>query len=257
MISIIIPSKDSSQFIGYTLESILEQDFKDYEVIVVDSSADNTLDIVKEYSDKIKIKVIFQPPSGQVNAINLGMKSANGDIFTFINADDIYEPGALSAVNKAFTDNKECQWLYGKGKIIDVSGIYIKGIVTKFKEIWQPLCNYRVLTWMDYIVQPTAFWHKSLIDKIGYFDSQYKYSFDYDFWLRSHKTYKPVFINQYLACWRYHPQAISVVEYKEEIEQALGISRIYSTNIIDRFMQQSISYGVLFTYSIMHIFDKH
>lgn len=249
MISIIIPSYNMGKFIRRTLDSILCQDFHDYEVIVVDGySTDNTSSILDSYGKKIR-KILLKP-TGQVNAINVGMSLAKGDILAYLNADDIYEPGCLMAVNKAFQGR--AKWVYGKGRIINSNDQYTRGMVTKFKEIWQPMNNYRVLTWFDYISQPTVFWRKEMLREIGYFNNKYKYAFDYDYWLRMGKLHKPLFIDGYLACWRFHPQALSVREYKEEMQQAYSISELYDGKLIDSFIRKLVCAGVIFTYSILN-----
>lgn len=249
MISIIIPSYNMGKFIQRTLNSIFSQNFHDYEVIVVDGySTDNTSDTLNTYKDKIR-RILLEP-TGQVDAINAGMLVAKGDILTYLNADDIYESNCLATVNKAFQNG--AKWVYGKSKIIDSNDQYTRGFVTKFKEIWQPMYSYRVLTWFDYIAQPGTFWRKEMFQEAGLFNRQYKYAFDYDYWLRLGKLHKPLFIDSYLACWRFHAQALSVREYKEEIQQAYSIGMQYDGKLIDSFIRKVVCAGVILIYSILN-----
>jgi glycosyltransferase involved in cell wall biosynthesis len=93
-ISIIIPTFNQGNFIEETILSIIDQDFKNFEIIIIDGgSNDGTLDIVKKYESAISFW-ISEPDTGQSNAINKGLKKVTGEIVTWLNSDDYYEPGA-------------------------------------------------------------------------------------------------------------------------------------------------------------------
>lgn len=96
MISIIIPLYNKEASIAESLQSILDQDYNDYEIIVVnDGSTDNSEDIVRSLNDK-RIFLINQENGGPSKARNTGIKNARGEWLYFIDADDNMEPGALS-----------------------------------------------------------------------------------------------------------------------------------------------------------------
>ena len=91
-VSIITPSYNQGNFIEETINSVLNQSYKNIEYIVVDgASSDITLEIINRYSKFIS-KVISERDSGQADAINKGIKSATGDLITWINSDDLLEP---------------------------------------------------------------------------------------------------------------------------------------------------------------------
>lgn len=99
-ISIIIPAYNSAAFIGETLENIINQNFDDLEVIVVnDGSADNTADVVRSYAEKHPfIRLIEKENGGVSSARNLGIEQATGKYICFQDADDLYAPGSLKAL---------------------------------------------------------------------------------------------------------------------------------------------------------------
>ena len=111
-ISIITVVKNSEKTIEKTIKSIVGQTYKNYQYIVIDgSSTDNTMRILERYRSKIDI-LISNKDNGIWDAMNKGLKLANGEIVGFLNADDFYYPNALQLVNSYFLDNK-IDFLFG------------------------------------------------------------------------------------------------------------------------------------------------
>ena len=112
-ISIIIPTFNSSETIQDTINSIVSQNFKNYEIIVVDkNSKDKTIEIIKK-NRLIDIKFIIENDNGIYDAINKGIKLSNGKIISLLHSDDVYyDNKVLDNVVKAFTtyDWKNSQW---------------------------------------------------------------------------------------------------------------------------------------------------
>lgn len=257
MISVVIPTLNAGKFLRQTLNSIFAQDFSSYEIIVVDSfSDDDTLRIIREYGqrfnaiEKDKLKYIGMEREGQVAAINYGLSMAKGDILTYINYDDVYEKGAFRIVNAAFEAYK-CQWVYGRGEVIDAEGNPTRSIVTKFKELWWKKNSHRVLSWFDYIVQPTVFFKRSLWEKVGAFNPEYKYCMDYDMWLRFWKVEAPHFVDAHLANWRAHSEAISVRNTNRQIDESLRINLLHAQSTTDIVIQNLVAWGEKLVYGVM------
>ena len=88
-ISIITPSYNQAEFIKRTIQSVLSQNYKNFEYIIVDGgSTDETLSILKKYGNKIRW--ISEKDNGQSDAINKGLKMATGKIVAYLNSDDTY-----------------------------------------------------------------------------------------------------------------------------------------------------------------------
>jgi glycosyltransferase involved in cell wall biosynthesis len=231
-ISIVIPSLNCAKYLPRTLDSIFNQSYKDFEVIVVDGySTDGTHGIIKDYKmvHGDKLRIIYRKPLGQSDAINQGMFQTIGDIVTYLNADDTYNIECLGRVNRYFEMYGDLQWVYGKGNIIDKDGDEVRGLVTNLKGIVQPRYSYTALQCVCFIVQPTVFMRKSFYHCVGEFNTELKYSMDYDYWLRAGQLSTPMFIDKHLANWRCHSEALSVREYSKQAQEAFDIQKRYSS----------------------------
>src|ERR1051326_4086331 len=92
-ISIVIPSYNQGNYIGKTLRSVVEQDYPNLQLIVMDGgSTDRTVDIIREYQGAIDLWV-SEPDKGQTDAINKGFSACDGEIFNWLNTDDWLEQG--------------------------------------------------------------------------------------------------------------------------------------------------------------------
>ena len=94
-VSIIIPAYNHKEYIGETIQSVLNQTFENFELIIVDDgSTDGTTEEIKKYKDK-RIASLWQKNSGPSAAINKGLKVARGKFWGFLPSDDVYEPEKL------------------------------------------------------------------------------------------------------------------------------------------------------------------
>jgi glycosyltransferase involved in cell wall biosynthesis len=252
MISIVIPTLNAEKYLYQTLDSILCQGYTGYEVIIVDGmSKDNTFLVARRFADRMNIFFHQISPTGQVDAINYGFTKAHGDIFAFLNADDVYLPGCFTAVNEVFRQADTPSWAYGKGMVIDKDAKVTRSLITSFKSLFWWTRNYRMLTWLCYISQPATFWRREFAERVGFFNPAYKYCFDYEWWLRAFKISRPGFINENLACWRAHPGSLSVKHTQLQINQAFKVSQLYSSSWVDRVVQQLVWAGVSIAYKFV------
>jgi len=182
-LSIVTPTYNHAKYIETTIKSVLANDYKDLEYIVVDGgSTDGTQDVVTKYSDSIT-KFISEKDDGQADAINKGFTHATGDIYAYINSDDYYFPDAFNKVMQIFEKNPDIDFVYGDCVFVDEEGQFHR----YFTEI-EPFDRYRLTTCSDFIMQPGSFWRKSAFDKIGGFDKSLHYGFDWDAWSKMAKA---------------------------------------------------------------------
>jgi glycosyltransferase involved in cell wall biosynthesis len=175
-ISIITVTKNSEKFLQETIDSLSKQKYQNFEHIIIDgASTDQTLDIIKKNSKKIT-KWISEPDQGLYYAMNKGLSFCTGDVIGILNSDDTYFPDALSIVNEYFTKN-EIDFLFGsvfKHKLMH--GFYPKKIH------WTFGC---------YTTHSVGFFiKKSSQDKIGPYNTKYKWSADYDIFYKMIVKYK-------------------------------------------------------------------
>lgn len=226
-ISIITPSYNQARYIERTIQSVLDQDYKDIEYIIMDGgSTDDTVEILKKYSNHIIWK--SEKDKGQSDAINKGLKMATGDIVAYLNSDDTYEPGTISKVVYFFKNNPDAKWVSGKCKIIDKDGKKIRNLITIYKNFWLRFLSYFWLLALNPISQPATFWKRELHNEIGYFSQDRHLAMDYDLWLRIGKKYKFNYLPHYLANFRWHMQSKGGKIYKEQFKEEYEIARNYA-----------------------------
>ena len=170
-ISIVTVTKNSEKYLEENIESLSNQTFRNFEHIIIDGkSTDNTIAIIKKNSDKID-KWISEPDQGLYYAMNKGINISTGEIIGILNSDDIYFPNALEIVNNYFSTDNKLDFLFGtvqKHKLMH--GYFPKKIK------W---------TFGFYTTHSVGFFIKrSSQFKVGLYDTQYKFSSDYDLFYR-------------------------------------------------------------------------
>lgn len=177
-ISVITPSFNQGSFLEQTLKSVLDQNYPSFELIVIDGgSKDGSVDILKRYNSQLHYWV-SEPDSGQANAINKGLQHATGDIITWLNSDDYFEPGVLQAVADYFSSNPNTDVIHGKSRFF---GHGVKAHWIGPNKALQP---YEYLSYMRF-PQPSAFYRSALLSKTKPLDETLHYGMDFDLVVRS------------------------------------------------------------------------
>jgi glycosyltransferase involved in cell wall biosynthesis len=178
LVSIVTPSFNQAPFLEKTIRSVIEQDYPRIEYIIVDGgSADGSVDIIKKYTDKISWW-ISEVDKGQTDAINKGFGRATGRILAWLNSDDTYEPGAVSAAAQYLQENPDVGMVYADCNFIDGKG----QVIGKFSAAQT---NYkRLRRGYVHIPQQTMFFRAGLWHAVGPLDSSFFFAMDYDLWTR-------------------------------------------------------------------------
>jgi len=208
-ITIVIPSYNQGDYIGRTIDSILDQGYPDLELLVMDGGSDDeSIRILKSYGDRITWQ--SAPDRGQTQAVNKGWKIATGQILGWVNSDDLLLPGALDTVAGYFDTHPETNWLYGNCRYIDAAGQTLGDYPVK------PY-DYELLVkdLQNYIPQPAVFIRRSVFEVIGLLNEDLHYVMDLDYWLRIGLKFPAMYINTPLACLRLHRDAKSVSSYNK------------------------------------------
>ncbi|MCB0339424.1 MAG: glycosyltransferase, partial [Bdellovibrionales bacterium] len=180
-ISVITASFNQGAFIRENIESVLAQDYPNFEHIVIDGgSTDCTVEVLKSYPHLLWTS---EPDRGQSHALNKGFSKASGDIIAWLNSDDFYMPGAFHAV----VEHLQCdQLVMGTCIRVDRTGKQI-GEVENVPRSWFDILKY----WASHSIpdQPSVFFRRELLDRVRRFDGSYldetlNYCMDYDLWLR-------------------------------------------------------------------------
>ncbi|MFA7301095.1 MAG: glycosyltransferase family 2 protein [Candidatus Shapirobacteria bacterium] len=221
--SIITPSYNQGQFIQETINSVVGQigDFEIEYFIMDGGSTDDTVKILKATEIKLKnnskIKYYWQSKSdnGQVDAINQALAKATGDVVAYINSDDYYLPNAFDTVSKYFNNHPKSQWVVGNCQVSDPRLNWTFWL----KHIWPIQCFKSALYVFNTINQPSVFLKSSLVKKVGKFNPQYHFAFDYDYWLRCQKRSLPSRIHTFLSVFRIHPQSKGNTGFKKQFDE--------------------------------------
>jgi glycosyltransferase involved in cell wall biosynthesis len=125
-ISIVTLSFNQRAYLKEALDSVLSQGYSNLEYIVVDpGSTDGSRELIQGYGDRIS-QIVFEPDRGAADGLNKGFARASGDVFGFLNADDLLFPGSLKTVAQFFTDRPEHEVVMGDGYTIDGKGQRIR-----------------------------------------------------------------------------------------------------------------------------------
>lgn len=184
-ISIITSVYNNQETIAEAMESVLSQTYSDIEYIIVDGgSSDNTVDIIKNYQDRLGA-FISEPDNGIYDGLNKGINLATGDVIGFLHSDDLYQDNTVIAkVAQAFINNATDS-VYGDLTYVN------KSDPSKIIRFWQSgeftlkKLNYG---WMP--PHPTFFVRRSIYQQYGCFDTHFKIAADYDLMLRFLGKYK-------------------------------------------------------------------
>ncbi len=192
LVSIVTPSFNAARFIEKTIESVLAQDYPRIEYVVMDGgSTDGTVEILKRYADRLKF--VSEADKGAADAINRGFALTHGEIFTYVNADDILLPGAVSAAVASLQGDV----VYGDAWWIDETGERIARYPVRDFDA-------ALLARECFICQPASFLRREAFERAGGMDASLQLTFDYEFWMRLGKTCRFRRIGAELAESRMH-----------------------------------------------------
>jgi len=200
-ISIVTPSYNQGQFIEETIRSILLQGYPNLEYIIMDGgSTDNSVEIIKKYEPWLAYWV-SEKDRGQSHAINKGWGHATGQIFAWLNSDDMYVTNALALVSRHFLDNIECQMLVGGAGFIE-NDCHVE----QTKQFSSISFDHLLYQWRA-LPQPSCFWLNELGKRVGLIDEILIYSMDREYFLRLLVTgVWPQFLPDILSIERLHDQ---------------------------------------------------
>ncbi|NNL16541.1 MAG: glycosyltransferase family 2 protein [Flavobacteriaceae bacterium] len=246
LVSIITPTFNSEEFISQTIDSIVDQSYKTWELIVVDDcSVDNTIQLIKTYQKKHANISLIQNPVNQGAGIsrNKGINAAKGDFIAFLDADDLWKPNKLE-VQIEFMKNNNIDVCFSRYDLIDEQGFYLNKRIKALSEL-----TYNKLLKSNYIGNLTGVYNCKTLGKIP--STKLRKRQDWILWLEAiKKSNKPaVGIQEPLAYYRVRKNSMSsnkfnLIWYNFQVyRKGLGFS-----------MVKSIIYFIIFLFE--HIFVK-
>lgn len=230
-ISVVMPSFNQAHFIEESIKSVLNQDYKNFELIIVDGlSTDGTKDIIEKYKGHENISyIISEKDNGQADALRKGFSLCSGDILAWLNSDDIYSAGAFSTVMAEFNKDDSIEVVNGVLHVIDKDSAFV--------DIWpqRRIKNEHWIHTPQCIGQPSTFFKSSLYNKVGKLNAHLRFAMDYDLFFRfAMSNAKFSYVDNHLASFRVHDQSktmsLPYKFWKEEFEVYYRISggRLFS-----------------------------
>ena len=246
LISIIVPTFNSSQTIQNNLDSIKKQTYLDYEIVIIDNnSTDDTIKLIKKNNLK-NIKTIIEKDSGIYDEVNKGILNSNGDLISILHSDDIYNHNdVLKNVVNAFNQKKNIEIVYGNLVYVknnDINSVLRYWRPGKFKNDlflkgWHP-------------PHPSFFAKKKLFNSYGLYNDKIGNSADVELMHRVMQIFKINFyyLNETLVKMRYggksNKNIMSIIRQNLEIIKFLNIQNslykiiiFFSYKFIDRLKQ--------------------
>lgn len=196
MVSVIIPMYNASDTIIHTLESVRNQTFQDFEIIIVDDGCtDNSADLVfsfREQNEGLNIKILRQLNAGVSAARNTGIKAANGAWIALLDSDDEWLPHKLERQMEVVRSNQKVNFL-ATLRVGDGMGWFFKG-----RDNVRRVTTKQLLYKMFFIT-PTVIFRRSLVEKVGYFNEKQGYCEDGNFFIRCAKFDGSFLLNEELV----------------------------------------------------------
>ncbi len=177
LVSVVTPSYNQAQYLEDTMRSILDQSYENIEYLVLDGgSSDGSVGIIKQYAHRLAYWV-SEPDGGQAEAINRGWRRAKGDILAYLNADDLYCPGAIASAVNCFQRHPDVSIVYGCCYSLLPDGSRYLYCPQEF--------SLEALVMDNFIPQPAVFLRRSVLEAVGFLDPSLQHGMDYDLWLRA------------------------------------------------------------------------
>ncbi|RME60458.1 MAG: glycosyltransferase [Candidatus Dadabacteria bacterium] len=177
-ISVVTPTYNCAKYIKGCIESVRDQESPVFEHIVVDgASTDGTTEILKTYPH---LSWISEPDNGEAEALNKALRKARGDFIGWLNADDIYTPWAVKRFLEEREKHPEYDVYYGICVFINE-----EGKPTHWAYPYSPITVKTLLRWWQLnLFQPSIFFKRELVERVGYYREDLTYGTDYEYWFR-------------------------------------------------------------------------
>lgn len=227
LVTIVIPTFNHADFLNQAITSVLDQDYSNIELIVIDDgSQDNSLKILQSHPRRAEFRWFTQANSGQSIALNRGWSIGTGDILGYLSADDVLYTNAVSSLVKSLADNSDAVLSYGNFHLIDNHSSVIR-------EVYPPQFDYCTMV-TEFICAPgvgALFWRDPFSKAGGWSPSIHRFP-DIECWIRLGIHGRFIKTEDFVGAFRIHDtsQSFSYTPENRALE-AITIIRDYYQNI--------------------------
>lgn len=235
-ITVVTPSFNQCIYLEECVKSVINQNYPNLEYIIMDGgSNDGSISVIKKYSNHL---YYWQSKSdkGQADAIKQGFDRATGEIFAWLNSDDLMCKDALFEVAKVFSKDKSIGLLYGDAFLINQKTELKRALIScqiDYKRFIHGASN---------VFQGSVFFSKSAYNKVGGINTRHAYAMEYELFFQILKLFNGSYLPKFLACFRSQPLSkgstipeIGRSEKKEILKQLEQINLDSSMYKLKRF----------------------
>ncbi len=253
-VSIVIPAYNREKYLGMAVRSVLDQTYRDLELIIVDDgSTDGTLEIAEQFAlEDDRVRVLSDKINrGAAYALKKGFEAARGEYVGQVDSDDILEALAVEKTVAVLDDDSNCGMVYTNYIDIDKNGRKMR----PGRRCSIPYSSERML--IDFMTFHFRLIRKSAYNKIGGFNTQFNNIEDWDLCLRLSEVTTIKKINEYLYLYRYHPDSTKVT--MNQLERVNLCTEAISQALERRGMESTHKVHVSFnpTFFIRSLEDSH
>lgn len=222
LVSVVMPSRNQSAFIGEAIESVLGQDYPRVELIIADgASSDDTQDVLGRFARRhANLRWFSEPDTGPAQALNRALALVRGTVIGWLNSDDLYAPGAIARAVSAFARQPDWLMVYGHGEHVDVQKKPIERYPTQL-----PSTPIEAFAQGCFICQPSVFFKRTQLVLLGRLDESLKTAFDFDYWLRAFAAFpqRIGFIDVVQAYSRLHDDCITLRQRRQVMLEGMRV----------------------------------
>ena len=222
-ISILTTNYNGGRWLARCMDSVLAQELApgdELEYLFLDGgSTDDSLQIAEARRSRLAA-LVSEKDNGPADALNKGFARATGDLVGWLNADDVYQPGALAKAIAAAKAHPQASFFFGKCRIVDEAGNEIRGFPTLVKNACFPFSSRFLIQCINYVSQPASWFRRPALAAAGGLRLDFKAAWDYDLTLRLWRQGGGVRIpGPPLADFQWHPGSISGTHFERQFEE--------------------------------------
>lgn len=239
-VSVVIAAYNAMQYLPQTLESIYNQTFQDFEIIIVDDGSNDNIEQWITDLNNSQIKFFSQPNLGSAAARNHALEHASGDYIAFIDSDDLCTPTKLEKQVNILDSDPKAGLVYTWVAMIDEQGQLVGKVCKNSDEgnVWIKLIEHDIIeTGSNPMVRRSCF------DKVGVFDRNLPYAQTWEMWLRIASKFKFRVIREPLILYRTHPNNTSKKWQKMESNYQAIIEKVFTGAPPEYQQLKARSYG--------------
>lgn len=217
-VSVVMPTYNQAHLISKSIQSVLNQTYQDFELIVViDGSPDNTREIVAQFD--YPVRVIWQENQGLPGARNTGIRAARGEIIALLDGDDLYEPDFLSVLISLLDSYPKADAVYGVAQFVDENNNLLPqrtGGAVPPERLYDQLLRGNFMTPMCMVA------YKRCYEQVGFFDTSLQKG-EWDMWLQFAHRFTVISTDRVLARYRVLPQSMSAANPVPMLQANLAV----------------------------------